>query len=251
MGRNLTMKVISRLFLITLFLAVNSCASAKLEQRVGALETGIYEAKESNKRLVRQFSDLEKRLGEIDNSIFILKDVVDSTSEGLKEVKEGMSGIRKAEIPSEVPIQPESGFAPLPAPVRKLDPEASEPEAADPFLFYRKAYGYFQAGEFEIAKAKFSRFVALFPRHDLTDNALYWLGECYYSQKDFQSAIQTFEQVCRDFPGGNKVPDALLKLGYSYLAAGNQGQAREVIQKLTREFPHSEAANKAKEKFSF
>ncbi|MCX5859181.1 MAG: tol-pal system protein YbgF [Proteobacteria bacterium] len=232
-------------------MTINSCASAKLEKRVGALEAGIYESKESNKRLVSQLSDLEKRLGEIDNSIFILKDAVDSTSEGLKEIKENLAGIKKAEIPSGVPIQPEPGFASLPAPVQKVAPEASEPEEADPFLFYRKAYGYFQAGEYETAKVKFSRFVALFPRHDLTDNALYWLGECYYSQKDFQSAIQTFEQVCRDFPGGNKVPDALLKLGYSYLAAGNQGQAREAIQKLTREFPHSEAANKAKEKLHF
>ncbi|MDD5223139.1 MAG: tol-pal system protein YbgF [bacterium] len=245
------MKIISRLFLSTLFLAVYSCASAQLEKRVGALEAGTDEARVSSKRLSNQLSDLEKRLGEIDNSIFILKDAVDSTSEGLKEAKEGLAGIKKAEIPREEPIQPELVLAPTPAAVRKAAPEASGPEDADPFLFYRKAYGYFQAGEYETAKAKFSRFVALFPRHDLTDNALYWLGECYYSQKDFQSAIQTFEQVCRDFPGGNKVPDALLKLGYSYLSAGNQDRAREVIQKLTQEFPKSEAANKAKEKFHF
>ena len=245
------MKVVFRLFLVTLFFAINSCASANLEKRVGVLETGIYEAKESNKRLVGQFSELEKRLGEIDNSIFILKDVVDSTSEGLKEVKENLSGIKKAEIPKEEPSQPEPGFASPAVPVRKAVPEASEPEEADPFLFYRKAYGYFQTGDYETAKTKFSRFIALFPRHDLTDNALYWLGECYYSQKDFQSAIQTFEQVCRDFPGGNKIPDALLKLGYSYLSAGNQGRVREVIQKLIQEYPGSEAANKAKQKFLF
>ena len=247
----MTKKIISRLFLTMLFFAINSCASANLEKRVGALETGISDAKENDKRLTNQLSDLEKRLGEIDNSIFILKDVVDSTSEGVKEVKEGLSGIKKAEIPSEEPKPPEPGFASPKVPVRKAVPEASEPEAADPFLFYRKAYSYFQTGDYETAKAKFSRFIALFPRHDLTDNALYWLGECYYSQKDFQSAIQTFEQVCRDFPKGNKVPDALLKLGYSYLSAGNQGQSREVIQKLIQEYPNSEAANKAKEKFRF
>lgn len=245
------MKKPFQLFLIVNFLLLNSCVSTRLENRVTALESGLYDVKESNKRLSNQMSDLEKRLGELDNSIFILKDLMDSTSAGLKELKEGAAGLKKAETPAQEQPQPGPAIISSIPPEKNIFPKASEPEITDPYLFYRKAYDYFQAGDYASAQAKFSRFVEVFPRHDLSDNALYWMGECYYSQKDFPSAIQTFERVYRDFPEGNKVPDALLKLGYSYISAGNQGKAKEVIQKLIQEYPHSEAANKAKEKLRF
>ncbi len=50
-----------------------------------------------------------------------------------------------------------------------------------------------------------------FPQSDLADNAQYWIGECFYSQKKFQEAKEGFAAVAEHFPFGNKVPDALYK----------------------------------------
>lgn len=224
---------------------IASCASSRKEQREEWKER-VAEMNESYLRLTQQVSDLDRRLTEIDNSLFIVNDLVDSNSQALKEMKEEMIGLEKGRGDRPGPVSPSVS---VPAPVVTNVPAAPEkfdPEIADPYLFYRKSYDYFRSGKIDAAKDSFSRFIRAFPHHELSDNALYWMGECYYAEKDFVTAVKIFERVYREYQGENKAPDALLKLGYTYTSLGEKGKAREVLHRLVREYPRSEAANKAR-----
>lgn len=227
-----------------------ACAASRTQQRGDAIEDVMSEMNDNYARLSQRISDLDRRFTEMDNSLFILNDLVDSNSQALKELKVGIGGMKNTR---DVPAKP---VASAPAP-SFLSPEPAgsrpagdmpAPPTADPYLFYRESYDHFRSGKMELAKSSFTQFLKVFPRHELSDNALYWLGECYYAEKDFSAAAKIFERVCREYQDGNKVPDALLKLGYSYLSMGKKGKAEEVLQRLIRKYPHSEAANKAKQK---
>ena len=110
---------------------------------------------------------------------------------------------------------------------------------------YRKAYEQLREEKHEEAAKAFRDFVRLFPNHDLSDNAQYWLGECFYARKEFAVAVREFRRVIERYPTGNKVPDALLKVGFSYLSLGSLEAGRQTLEQLQRSYPRHEAATLA------
>jgi len=117
--------------------------------------------------------------------------------------------------------------------------------AADPSALYKKGLDLMGGGQYPEAQAAFADFIVKFPQSDLADNAQYWIGECFYSQKDFKEARDAFRAVSDHFPFGNKVPDALYKQALCERQLGQQDQAKATLKKLVEEFPSSEAAVKA------
>jgi tol-pal system protein YbgF len=107
---------------------------------------------------------------------------------------------------------------------------------------YQSALVHLRSGRHDDAVVAFRAFVTAHPRHDLADNAQYWLGECFYDRKDYSNALREFRRVVEAFPTGNKVPDALLKLGLSYLALGSARPGRESLSELVQRFPRHPAA---------
>jgi tol-pal system protein YbgF len=102
---------------------------------------------------------------------------------------------------------------------------------------YRRLLAELQRGRFEEALAGFREYVRMWPRHDLADNAQYWMGECYYHRRLFEDAVREFRVVVERFPHGNKVPDALLKAGFSYLVLGSVEAGRQTLNELVRSYP--------------
>ena len=101
------------------------------------------------------------------------------------------------------------------------------------------------AGEQVLARGEFSRLVASFPKHTLSDNALYWAGESFYSRQDYESAISFFERIVKDYPKENKSPDAMLKISLCKEELGEGAAAEETLRELIRKYPHSPASLKA------
>ena len=91
-------------------------------------------------------------------------------------------------------------------------------------------------------------FLDAYPRHDLADNAQYWLGEVYYDQKDWARATVEFRAVIERYPKGNKVPDAMLKLGYCFAAVGQPTKARAALEQVISVYPRSQPAQLAARK---
>jgi tol-pal system protein YbgF len=106
-------------------------------------------------------------------------------------------------------------------------------------------YARFNTGDYAKAKDEFSEFLARSPESDLADDAQYWIGECYFSQKDYRRAILEFRKVIDQYPFGNRVPHAFLKVGLSYLALGDRERASESLETVVQAFPKSEVATVA------
>lgn len=112
---------------------------------------------------------------------------------------------------------------------------------------YHLAYKACQERDFAKAMTGFRGLLREAPRHELADNAQYWLGECYYATGQFDEAIAEFGKVFA-FPETDKGDDAQLKIGYSYFQKGDKAQALTELNKLLAQYPQSGLAELARTK---
>ncbi len=117
-----------------------------------------------------------------------------------------------------------------------------------PETLYTKARNLLIEDNFPTAAAHFSTFINDHPDHDLADNAVYWLGECYYSDTNYEQAIFVFKNLVKKYPTSEKVPDALLKTGYSYLSLDDSNRAHHYLKLVIKKYPFSPASEKAQGK---
>ncbi len=129
-------------------------------------------------------------------------------------------------------------------------PEEPRPRASGPLpppegsakAEYGRAFDAFRKGRHDLASRLFERFLDLYPRSDLADNAVYWMGEIAYKRGDYDRALGLFSKVVEEYPAGNKVSDAFLKIGLCYLNMGKKDAARQILGEVRRIFPESSAA---------
>lgn len=144
------------------------------------------------------------------------------------------------------PTAAKAGIESLPVETPQASPAAeAENLSSDPSALYKKGLDLMGRSEYRQAQAAFADFIVQFPESDLADNAQYWIGECFYSEKNFKDARDAFQAVSDHFPFGNKVPDALYKQGLCERQLGQEDEAKATLKKLAEEFPGSEAAGKA------
>jgi tol-pal system protein YbgF len=124
-------------------------------------------------------------------------------------------------------------------------PETAEAIEATDGGLYDQALQAFMRNEYVEAELGFQRYLSAFPDTDLSDNALYWIGECRFARGDYRGAMAAFQQMLHDFPLGNKVPDTLLKVGRSLERLGDTDGARRRFREVSRRFPDTEAARMA------
>ncbi len=93
----------------------------------------------------------------------------------------------------------------------------------------------------------FKRFLSLFPKHELADNAQYWIGEVYYVRGDWERAVLEFNKVIKEYPQGDKVPAALLKQGYSFEKLGALKEAKVLLKRVIEKYPKSAEAELAED----
>ncbi|MDD5723687.1 MAG: tol-pal system protein YbgF [Syntrophales bacterium] len=125
--------------------------------------------------------------------------------------------------------------------------EESEP-AAGREESYANAYAIFQSGRYDTAKEEFRKFLKAFPNSEYSDNAQFWIGECYYFQEKYEEAIIEYESVMQNYPKGNKVPNALLKQAFSFLKLGDKASAKLLLQGVIKDYPNTTPASVARKK---
>lgn len=156
----------------------------------------------------------------------------------IDELNAGRGGA-VAETPAEIP-QAE----------HRLAIEDSGNLSQDPGEIYNRAMDFMKNGKIEEAERAFADFIVKFPQSDLADNAQYWIGECFYSQKNFQEAKDGFQAVAEHFPFGNKVPDAVYKEALCAGALGKTEERTTLLKQLVENYPYSEASAKAEDLLS-
>lgn len=121
-------------------------------------------------------------------------------------------------------------------PVKKPDKERA----------YSDAYQTFQEGNYDKARTDFQNFLSAYPDSEYSDNAQFWVGECYFFEKKYESAILEYEKVTKNYPNGNKVPYALLKQGISFLKLGDKTSAKLLLQEVIKNYPNTSQARIAR-----
>ncbi|HEX7880506.1 MAG TPA: tol-pal system protein YbgF [Candidatus Eisenbacteria bacterium] len=129
-------------------------------------------------------------------------------------------------------------------------PSTWTPPPGNPGEIYDRAYRDVTRGNYELASQGFRDFLDRFPDDDLSDNAQYWLGECFYVQDQVSEAAREFEKVVNEHPRGDKVPAAYLKLGYCSLRKNDNAGARRWFDELIKKYPSTEEARSARNKLA-
>ncbi|MBH68785.1 MAG: tol-pal system protein YbgF [Rhodospirillaceae bacterium] len=114
----------------------------------------------------------------------------------------------------------------------------------DPSTRYRHAFRYLSQREFEKAELALSEFLAAHPEDPLAGNAMYWLGESYYTRGRFEEAAEVFVSGYEKYPRSTKTPDNLLKLGFSLVRLKRPEDACIAFLQLLSEFPKISATTK-------
>jgi tol-pal system protein YbgF len=113
---------------------------------------------------------------------------------------------------------------------------------------YAAAYELFKEAKYDKAREAFENFLKEYPDTEYSDNAQFWVGECYYFEKKYEKAIVEYEKVAKSFPEGNKVPYAILKQGLSFLKLGDKASAKLLLQQVTKDYPNTSQARIARAK---
>lgn len=122
------------------------------------------------------------------------------------------------------------------------------PAKPDRATLYSAAYQLFKDGQYARARTAFQDFLTAHPKSEYSDNAQFWMGECFFFEKNYERAILEYEKVTKNYPDGNRVPYALLKQGLSFFNLGDKTSARLLLQQVIRDFPNTNQARIARSK---
>lgn len=129
---------------------------------------------------------------------------------------------------------------------------ATKPPALAPTMSpqeaYSVAYNDYLKGNYDLAIESFKLYRQQFPESPLADNALYWIGECRYSQRKFEEAIDVFDELILTYPQGDKAAAAYLKKGLSFIELGRKPEALAALKLLVAKYPLEEEARIAQDK---
>jgi tol-pal system protein YbgF len=263
--------------LLVIFVFVSGCAN--LQSDIGALDRKVSRQKREVQVVRQKQADLDTRLdalqvelqrvrGGVEESTHYSRKASDDMislgedfSTHIKWQEEELNLLReeirtmKTLLGMKVSAQKDK---PVSLPVKKLTPRATTiPPTSnlakitgvpDPEELYNSAYSKLNKKDFQGARKEFREFLELFSQTEYSDNAQFWIGECYYREKRYEEAILEFEEVIKKFPQGNKLPDALLKQAFSFIALNDANSAKLLLQKILDRYPTSAQAEIAKNK---
>jgi len=224
---------------------------APSKEEVTSLEASVGRQME---QLLRSEADMGVRLQELSQQIEQLEAKLDDTnyrlaqlSQAIAATNQELKGFRNA--PPVYYPPPGSGGEGEPG-TEGGNPGGSptRPPTTDPGSLYQAAYNDYLRGNYDIAVRQFAEYLRSFPDTELADNAVYWIGECYYRQRRFRQAIEQFDEVINRYSRSDKLPSAVLKKGYAHLELGERSQGVVQLRYVVREYPNSDEANLARDR---
>jgi tol-pal system protein YbgF len=202
-------------------------------------------------------TDLQEGIKSIPPQYQLLLDKVNQINLMLARISEDLLVLKGPQAQPSIPAhvtgetQPTPGEKKVPEQKKEL-PVASEQAAALPSLspqdVYNTAYADYLQGNFDLAIDGFKIYRDNFPESPLADNALFWIGECYFSQKKFEAAIEQFNDLMLNYPQSDKIAAAYLKKGLALADLGRKEEALMVLKLLLGKYPLEEEAKIAQAK---
>lgn len=171
-----------------------AAVGGRVEAQVDTILRAQLDLATAVEQLARQVDQLQNKLEDTNFRLAQLAQQISATQQDLQAIR----------LAAE-----EAQRAPPPAP--------QIPDPGDPSALYDTAYNDYVAGNFDLAILGFRQYLESFSDSEQSDNATYWLGECYYRQSRFRKAIEQFDLVLDRYRDSDRTTSSLLKKGYAYL----------------------------------
>ena len=206
----------------------------------------------SNAQVVAKVDQMEDRVqnvtGSLEQTNYRIDKLAEQMTQAQHDIEDLRAGVQRSAPPAAAgPAGAAAPGAPV-APMAEVNVTPPQGSGESPLATYQAAYRDYQRGNYDLAIQGFRDFADHNAQSDLAANALYWIGESYFSQKKYAEAVQQFDSVVTKYPQSVKVPGALLKKGYAYQALGEKAQAIVQLQYVVHEYPKSPEAALAKQK---
>lgn len=224
-----------------------------LSQQIGELlqATRLYRNEQASflaeqKNIPAQYQILMQRLDSLRTEVALV-------TEKLIEIQRASLAVVAAEgteeeTPPEEQTEVETQAGELEEQTEEETPPSELPPGVSPQELYNMARSDYLRGNFQLAIESFSLYKDNFKESPLVDNALYWIGECYFSQQNYQEAISQFDELILSYPQGDKIAAAYLKKGISLMELEKDEEALAVFKTLISKFPLEEETKIAQQK---
>jgi tol-pal system protein YbgF len=225
----------------------------KNAESITAVRENVKELADLFRRAQTDQAGSREDLKSIPSQYLVLLQKIEELSLGLQRISEELAAMKAPLSPPEPPEEtPSVTGKKTPVPEKKAEEKPSVPvkPMINPEEAYKTAYADYLKGNFDLAIEGFRLFQKQFPTSLLADNALYWIGECYFSQRRFDEAIAEFNNLILTFPQGDKVAAAHLKKGISFSEMGKKEEAIAAYKLLISKYPQEEEAKIAQQKIN-
>jgi tol-pal system protein YbgF len=223
------------------------------------LKTQVRELQSLVKLLQAEQGNVREGIKNVPSQYQFLLDKIDQVNRVLAKISEDLLTMRGGPVPAGPADQAAREKTAAPAPVdkkpaeQKTEPPAPQTPAVpstslSPQEVYNTAYADYLKGNFDLATDGFKIYRDNFPDSPLADNAVYWIGECLFSQRKFEEAVEEFNNLILNYPQGDKIAAAFLKKGLSLIELRRKDEALIVFKLLISKYPLEEEARIAQEK---
>ena len=228
--------------------------TARLQLLVGTLDRALQEIlvrlDAQGNDLRRGFANQQLQVDSVATGVRVVREKVDENNVRVSSLAQEVEALRLAmpmlggpltdlEVDPETGLPVDPGFAPV--------PPASVNPGISPQRLYDTAYTDYTTGQWALSIQGFEQFISTFPRSELADDALFFIGQNYYADGRFPEAADAYEQVVLRYPGGSVVAEALYKRGLTLERLDELDLARETFQTVVREHPDDNMANLAQQ----
>jgi tol-pal system protein YbgF len=198
---------------------------------------------------------VEKTLKDRSTEMDILRSQMTAIEKQMKIVQDRLIALemqtrQQREIAAEQPGEAEAKKEELQqrTSVREDQPVKAAP--SDKIAKYDAAYNAFKSKKYKESREKFEQFIRDFPGDKLSENAHFWIGETYNSEKDYEGAILAYETFLKKYPKSDKAPSGLLKQGLAFIGIGDKKTGKVIFEQLLDRYPNSKEAELAKKQIN-
>ena len=220
-------------------------ALAALEQALHRILTRLDEQGDD---LRRGFANQQRQIDSVATGVRVVREKVDENNVRAASLAQEIEALRMA-MPmmgaplTDLEVDPETGLPVNPAfaAAPPVNPGVS------PKRLYDTAYTDYTTGQWALSIQGFEQFISTFPRSEIADDALFFIGQNYYADGRFPEAADAYEQVAVRYPAGDVVAEALYKRGLALERLDQIDLARETFRTVVREHPDDNMANLAQQ----
>ena len=243
-----------------------------LDKKIGQQQDDLQTLKKQIDELITlvrmiqsQQASLQEDQKKIPAQYMIVMEKLDAMTVQLSRFSEDLIAIKEASIPilqqmEQTEESEEDQGEEQPPPIKEETAEEQQlgeeeeesksplPPNLSPQEIYNMAYADYLKGNFALAIDGFKIYLDNFAQSPFADNALYWIGECHFSQKEYEEAISRYNELILTYPLGDKVPAAYLHKGISLMELDRKDEALSVFKLMVSKYPLEEETKIAQEK---